>query len=695
MTLKRLADGLISHARLVALLLILAALGGIWQAAQLRVEVDLTGLIGPDSEYAVALQDYNRRFAPLREEEVLLVTAPTLADEAALASLEDFLLDLQFIDGVQQVISLHSLPAPGHSGAWLGDPAMTALPPRTRLETLRTADPLAAQLLSADLRGTIVVVTPSPRADPDRFLADLETAGNASGLTVAPVGLAAANRAVAAELIRDLRVLTPGAVLICILIGGLLLRSVRGIAVCILPPLVGIAWFMGWMASAGITIDPVTGALPVLLFVLGFSDTMHIHHAAMHENVARHEDAVSAALLKTLPAALLASVTTMVAFGSLMLAGSPALDTMALAGAGGVVIMLAAVLLGTPVTMALLQTPPRGTRAPAALRLFVPPARSLMRLRGVPMASVVLLAVLILAQSQAQSGFRFSDYLPGNATVTETMHRAETLGLGADRVLVVVEAAPPVSAGDDANARAAALALWGEDSAQWLNSSAGAEMLARMRAEDGSAHALPLQLTIALAEGGPEDALREVAARLHEAGLEGQTRFVGLSHALVEEGPRLIEGLRLGLYLTIGVATVLIGVIHRSARIALVALVPNTVPLIGIEAWLFVIGDAMSITYMIALTVAFGIAVNDTLHFLNRLRLAGGDGTVSRLDRAIVTAGPPMVGTSLALMAGMTVTLTSALPAIGTFGLLIALAVGLALLADLFLLPGMLRWSLG
>jgi len=103
------------------------------------------------------------------------------------------------------------------------------------------------------------------------------------------------------------------------------------------------------------------------------------------------------------------------------------------------------------------------------------------------------------------------------------------------------------------------------------------------------------------------------------------------------------------------------------------------------------IGRELTIMNVIALTIAFGIAVDDTLHFLNRLRLApeGSD----RALHAIKEAGPPMAAATLILLGGLVLTLTSALPGMAIYGGLIALAVCFALMTDLFLLPGLIRWS--
>lgn len=694
----RVFAALIGHARLVGAVLALLTVAALWQATHLRVEVDLSGLISPRSEGARAIGDYARRFDPMRAEEVLLVTAPTLASEEALAAFEDMVLDIQFVPGVERVVSLWSLPAPGRAGSWLAGPELAVLPPAERLALMRDTDPLAAQLLSPDLTGTVVVIAAEPGAYGTAFLAELRAVAQAPGLEVAEMGLAAVQRMVAAELIRDLWVLTPAAVAVCLLFSLLLFRDWRAVVVCALPPIIGLIWVAGWLGASGIAIDPVMGALPVVLIVLAYSDSMHMWHAARHRIAGtsgpERTAALARALTETAPAAALTTVTTGVAFASLLLADSPSLDRMAKAGVGGMAVTLAAVLLLVPVLMGLLGAPRPGTRVPVVLYAVVAPAQRMARWRLVPLLALAVLAGLWLAQSQSREGFRYADYLPEGADVTRALDRAEALGLGSDRLLVVVEAEPALGPGPAANARLAALALWGEDRAAWLDGSAGAEMLGRMQARDGTAHALPVQLPISAAGQAADAGLRDLEARLAAAGLAERARIVGPGHALVTEGPRMVDGLRRGLYLTILAVTVLIALVHRSIRVAAVALVPNLIPILGVEAWLALTGREVTIMNMIALTVAFGIAVDDTLHVLNRLRLAREGDLTARLDRAIAAAGPPVAATTMVLMAGLVVTLASALPGLAIFGLLIAIAVALALLADLFLLPGLLRWSL-
>jgi len=683
---------LLAHPVLPALALIAVTMLAGWQVLQLRVAVNLSGLIGDHTEGAQAIDRYNERFAPLTAEEALLIRAPSLATEDALARLDDLVLELQFVDGVQQVISLAALPAPGREGAWLSGPELAALPPAERLATMRDANPLAAQLINADFTATLIIVAPEHGRGGDAFARSLtEAAQQVPGFEVEVVGVLAVQRAIAVELIHDLGLLVPSAVALCLALSVLLFRSARAVAAISIPPIVGLLWFFGALAATGTAIDPLMGSLPVVLIVLAFSDSIHVYHAAIHalDGATDRRAALARALAETAPAAALTSLTTVIAFSSLALPDSPSLNTMAWAGGMGMALCLGSVLLMMPVLMRVLGVPTRGAREPKLFALVVPPAQSIARhSRMVALVAVLVLAGVWALQSRSTVGFRYADYLPLGAPVTEALAVMDAEGLGSDRMLVIVEGDPAAPLD---RVRAAARALYGND--DFAQGEAGAAMLARMASRDGLAHALPVQLPIAARDVRADEALAAVETRLADAGLAEATQIIGPGHALLTEGPRIVESLRLGLYSTIIAITLLVALVHRSIRLALVALVVNLIPILGVEAWLVLLGRELTIMNVIALTVAFGIAVDDTLHFLNRLRLARGT-TGARVARALTEAGPPMVATTAILLAGLVVTLFSALPGLAVYGALVALAVSLALAADLFLLPGLIRWSL-
>lgn len=702
-----LAHALLKRARLLGAMVLVATALAVAGVANLRTEIDFSGLINPHSEAAESMRAYQARFGRLSFDEVFLLEADTLADDAALDALEELIIGFHFVEGVERVFSLFSLPGPGTASAWLASPDLAALDAGERLERMRQSHPLAPQLLSSGLDATLVVVAPERGTDRSALLVGLEAErlAAAPGFRLSAVGLPEVHAAIGQELLRDLRVLIPAAIIICALLTVLLFRSWRALVVCALPPVTAVFWFMGYLGARQISIDPVMGSLPVVVIVLCFSQCVHLYFAALRrmQDGLAPRDITGRALAETLPAMVLTSLTTIIAFLSILLPGAPQLDKMAMAGVGGMLISLAAGVFVAPLLMVFLGAPEGGARQPKGIALMIAPATRLAR-RGVLVAfmALALIVVLVSLQSQSSVGFRYTEYLPTNSEVASDLRRMEALGLGSDRLFAVIESRPVLAEGIETgappgleNASVAAQVLWGggEDPAEWFAALESTITVAPLAAGDGGGHALPVQLPLTGGQEPASAALERIEARLAEAGLAPVSHLVGPNKALLTEGPVLVGQLRMGLYATILSITLLIGLVFRSWRVALIALVPNLIPIMGVESWLVLSGRELSIMTVIALTVAFGIAVDDTLHMLNRYRLGAGLPHARRVDRALSDAGAPMIATTAILLGGLAVTLTSAIPGAVLFGGLIALAVALALLADLFILPGLLHWG--
>ena len=115
-------------------------------------------------------------------------------------------------------------------------------------------------------------------------------------------------------------------------------------------------------------------------------------------------------------------------------------------------------------------------------------------------------------------------------------------------------------------------------------------------------------------------------------------------------------------------------------------------PVTLIGAFLTLSGRGIEFSNGLALTVAFGIAVDDTLHVLNRLKLAGGVTEISRarLEKALHEVAPALVTTSTVLILGMGGTLLAHNREVIDFGKIAMSVYVLALIADLVVLPAIL-----
>lgn len=662
-----------------AILTALSAYG----ARDLHVEADIVGALSGNSDGFRAYAAFQDRFDLGRADEALLIRAPDLADPAAFEALESLILDLQFTEGVAEVVSLFSLPAPGTTTPLiLADPDASLA---ERFATYMAAGPAATALVSADRSAALLHVIATPDAEPGDIAAALpELAATAAPLSVVAVGQGAIERQISHSLIRDQIVVTPLAILICIVAGAAILRSLRAVLVCAAPAICGVIWFMGLLGWTGYALDPWLATLPTLVMVLAFADTLHLFYAS------REAGGLRAAIRDVLPAAFMTSLTSALALASFAFAGADALWGLAIWGPISVFCGFAAVCVLFPLLSQLLIRD--HVAAPARFDLALRPAfRGLRHPRAMVIAAAVVAAILLPTLNQAQPTFSFSEHIRDNSPLGQDMAYLEAEGLGSASLFVVIDDAdgtPGLSEADGPRIAAVAEVVLGGGVV--TEPGAVPQVPERFRAADGLAVALPVLLPLGVA---PDAFARELAAldtALSEAALADVTRLAGQSLLGHEVVPETVAAMRLSFYVALGAIAVVVAIAQKSLVLSLMATAISALPMMAIEATLVLTGHGMTMTVAFSLTVAFGIAVDDTIHYLNRWRLAQGTRD-QRLADALAHAGPPMIATTLLMALGFGATVFSATASLPQFGIYVMLALVMALIADLLFLPALIR----
>jgi uncharacterized protein len=155
----------------------------------------------------------------------------------------------------------------------------------------------------------------------------------------------------------------------------------------------------------------------------------------------------------------------------------------------------------------------------------------------------------------------------------------------------------------------------------------------------------------------------------------------------------LVESLLLSIGLAFLFISLLMGALFRDVKLVLISLVPNVAPLVAIAGIMGATGIEIKPATAVIFSIAFGIAVDDTIHMLARLRQevqAGHDLRVA-LRHTVVGTGKALILTSVILLGGFLVLTTSQFQSTMYMGFLVSATIGLALLADLFLLPALLH----
>ncbi len=152
----------------------------------------------------------------------------------------------------------------------------------------------------------------------------------------------------------------------------------------------------------------------------------------------------------------------------------------------------------------------------------------------------------------------------------------------------------------------------------------------------------------------------------------------------------LIEGLGMAVL----IVSILMALLFRNARMLLISLVPNIIPLLLAGALLGFLGIELEAGVSIVFAVVFGIAVDDTIHFLSKFKLARNKGSSveESLRITFLETGKAIVLTSVILFFGFLVMLFSIHPPSVVVGLLISLTLFSAVFSDLFLIPLLIRW---
>ena len=131
----------------------------------------------------------------------------------------------------------------------------------------------------------------------------------------------------------------------------------------------------------------------------------------------------------------------------------------------------------------------------------------------------------------------------------------------------------------------------------------------------------------------------------------------------------------------------------KSLKMGFVSLVPNLVPpIMGFGIWAILIGEVNMAVAMVT-SISLGIIVDDTVHFLSKYYRAVKENALAAKDAvryAFNTVGTALIVTSFVLIFGFSTLAFSAFKMNSLMGLLTAVIIGCALIADFLLLPPLL-----
>lgn len=189
--------------------------------------------------------------------------------------------------------------------------------------------------------------------------------------------------------------------------------------------------------------------------------------------------------------------------------------------------------------------------------------------------------------------------------------------------------------------------------------------------------------------------IKEIEPKINEIfpPSEYNVTLTGTSVTFLKGTNYLVENLMTSLILAIILIASLMSILFSSVRMVLVSLFPNLLPLITTAGLMGFFGIPIKPSTILIFSIAFGISVDDTIHFLAKYRqeLKKHKWNIKEaVHLALNETGVSMIYTSIVLFFGFGVFTVSSFGGTVALGILVSVTLLFAMLSDLVLLPSLL-----
>ena len=169
--------------------------------------------------------------------------------------------------------------------------------------------------------------------------------------------------------------------------------------------------------------------------------------------------------------------------------------------------------------------------------------------------------------------------------------------------------------------------------------------------------------------------------------------ITGTSVLFLEGTTYLVKNLFSSLLLAISLIAILMAWMFSSSRMVVVSLLPNLIPLVLTGALMGYFNISIKPSTILVFSIAFGISVDDTIHFLAKYRqeLKANHWNIRlAVINALKETGVSMFYTSIVLFFGFSIFIASDFGGTVALGLLVSVTLLFAMTANLLLLPSLL-----
>ena len=565
---------------------------------------------------------------------------------------------------------------------------------------------------------------------------------------------AARVKQVAVNLMRnDLLRFTPLALVAILLVLWFSFRRIRAVVLPLITVIIAAVWTLGVMGLTGKQISLGTFMLPPLLLVIGSVQAMHVI-AAYYEQIAAHREpaeAVVCAWRAVWTPLLISAFTTAVGFGALMISQIAAIWDLGLLSVLGVVFLTATSLGYLPAALVLWdRTVGRSretARSPRIEHLLARLGTQAYAARTQVLAVTGLIALVgLIGAGRILVDSDFLTYFDRSSTVRHQHELINQQIVGSNPFYLIVEGSGPGALKEwDVLKRVKDLqtfvstlpGITGSISIvdylelleRGLNKSgegdilidASGKIIETQKAQSFWENPANLPPVLNLISVSPATFKAVVSPDFSRANIVVRSKVSGsreiedilqrIRQYVAENFPAGLRVVATGnLVLITGTSSRIVfdqiksvsfallvifavmALMLLSARVGLLAILPNVLAIVvffGLLGWS---GVFLNLGTSLIATIALGIAVDSSVHYMWRLsrELRGESDQAAAIQRTMRAVGGPMLYTTLALAAGFLTFAGSGFPPIRTFGLLTSITLATAFGANLIVLPALL-----
>ena len=614
---------------------------------------------------------------------------------------------------------------------------------RTRTVALNAAD-VAGRLVSRDGKVAGLVISFAMPENPDAavieitdYLNGLLEKARAGHPDIAYylTGKVPLDRAFADATKDDLETLAPIVFLIIVLAAAVLLRSVLGTVAIVVVLIFVINTTVGFAGWLGTVFNPANSGLPIIVMTVAVAHSVHIIATAlagMGRGLNRNAAITESIRVNAWPV-FLTSLTTAIGFLSLNASDSPPFRVLGSLVAFGVLSAFVYSMVFLPAVLSILPLRGRAARSgqPAFFERFG--AFVVARRTVLLWCTAVVAVALVTGIPRIELSDNWTRYLgeryqfrQDTDFVIEKLTGMETLeySLKSGREGGITD--------PDYLRKVDAFARWFRSQPEVSHVQAFADIMKRlnknMHDDDPAFNRLPddpelsaqylLLYELSLPQGADLnnridvaksatrmtvvlrsltsrqqrelDARAQAWIRTEAPGLTSEATGVSIVFAHLSQ--RNIESMLRGTIIAMALISLILIFVFRSVRLGLVSLVPNFIPAaMAFGLWGYLVGR-VGLAGSVVTAIAFGIVVDDTIHFLTKYLKARREGLAApdAVRATFRTVGHALWTTTAVLCLGFLVFAASGFELSWALGLLVTITLAFALLADFLLLPPLL-----